>query len=196
MIRVLFLAIVGLLILLYKDSFISRFFQDDFLLLKLAQSENFFAPIANFPYRPVSINLFYSLGHSLFGPNVIGFHLLNFAFLVGALIFIFLLVKEILQDEKQALFAVFLYAFNISLFPLFYWVATSYFTLVAFFVFGGLYFYFRKNHILSFLFFILALLSNELAVVFPALLFLLSSYLKKVNLRLLLFFFITDIFKN
>ena len=157
-----FILIAGLIIL-YRDSFLSRFFQDDFLLLKLSQQNNFFAPIANFPYRPVSIQIFYSIGRFLSGDNPAGFHLLSFLFLLGALFFIF----KISKSKLATLF----YAFNISLFPLFFWVATSYFVLAAYFTFGTIYFFLQKKP-WSIFFFVLGLLSNELVLVLPALILL------------------------
>lgn len=165
------LLILGLAFL-YRDSFMAKFFQDDFLLLKLAKTTNPFIPIQNFPYRPLSVQLFYSLDLS-----PLGFHLLLFSIFVGALYFVYKL-----SNWQTAV----IYAFNISLFPLFYWVATSYFVLAAFFTFGSAYFYKNSKILLSLTFFILGLLSNEIVIVLPLLL-LLTKISKKV-----LWFFIVD----
>lgn len=157
------------LVILYRDSFFSRFFQDDFILLEIAKTRGLFEPIPNFPYRPVSIQIFYSLSRD---PFVL--HSLMFLFFLLGLYFVYKLTKD--------RFVVFLLAFNISLFPLFYWVATSYFSLAFFFVFAALYF----NNIFLF---VLGLLTNELVVVFPLLLLLWSWFKNKIEAKKLLPFF-------
>lgn len=160
------------LIILYRDSFFARFFQDDFILLEIAKTRGFLEPIPNFPYRPIAIQFFYSLSRD---PFVL--HSLMFLFFLGGLYFVYKLTKD--------RFVVYLLAFNISLFPLFYWVATSYFSLAFFFVFAALYF----NNIFLF---ILGLLTNELVVVFPILLLLWSWFKNQINIKKLLPFFIVS----
>lgn len=184
MIKSAFLLIVFLLGLVYWDSFSSPFFQDDFLLLNLSKGNNFFAVLPNFPYRPVSIHLFYSLGRALFDQNVVGFHLLMFAFFTGTLVFLYQIAKKITLSSKVAVLTVFIYSFNVSLFPLFYWVATSYFVLGSFFLFGAIYFYLSKSKnslLLSAVFLIFGLLSNEIVLVFPGLLLSLGLLTKRID---------------
>jgi hypothetical protein len=161
--------VLGLTVL-YRDSFFAPFFQDDFILLNIAKTYGLFEPIANFPYRPLAIQFFYNLSSN---PFVL--HIVMFLFFSGGLFFVYKLTKN--------WFAVYLLAFNISLFPLFYWVATSYFTLAFFFVFAALYF---GNIFL----FILGLLTNELVVVFPVLFLLWSWFKNKIEVKKLLPYFI------
>lgn len=169
-----------LLAFIYRNSFFARFFQDDFLLLKLAKAGDIFTPIANFPYRPLSIQIFYGLGFKLFGENPFGYHLLLFLIFIGALFFVYKL-----SNWQTTI----IYAFNISLFPLFYWVAASYFVLAAFFTFGAIYFYQKSKILLALLFFVLGLLSNEIVVVLPILLL-----LTKISRRVLIFFFVDALY--
>lgn len=143
----------------YRDSFTSAFFQDDKILLGLANTGNPFRIIANFPYRPISQEIFYRLNYLAFGLNPTGYHLALFAFFVGSLVLIYKLSRSFL--------AVFFYALNISLFANFYWIATSYFTIGAFFFFLTQYFYVRKKALLTTITFILAMGSNEIAFVLP-----------------------------
>lgn len=167
-----FLLMIFLLAVFYWPSFSARFFQDDWTLLAVARSNDYFSPISGFPYRPFSIGVFYSLGAFLFGESVLGFHLLLFLFFCGLAGFVYLLANKILRQESLGLTATVLFVFNVSLFALFYWVATSYFTLGAFFVFASVYFFLDKGscrHAVSLIFFVLAILSNELAIVTPAL---------------------------
>lgn len=123
-----FLFLILLLAFIYRDSFISRFFQDDKILLNLPLTV-----IPNFPFRPVSQQFFYQVCLLVFGLNPVGYHVVIFIFLIGTLWFIFQLAKQIFQHDDSALAVVFFYAFNISLFANFYWIATSYFTIGAFF---------------------------------------------------------------
>ncbi len=179
-----FLGLLFGLVIFYRDSFFSLFFQDDFLLLKLSKQGNFIAPIPNFPYRPIAIQAFYSLGSLISGNQPFGFHLLSFVLFSGALLFVYLLSSQILKNPSAARLGTLFYAFNISLFPIFFWVATSYFVLAAFFTFGALYFFMRSgswSFTMSLIFFLLGLLSNELVLVTPVLLVLIN-YLQKTRL--------------
>ena len=98
-------------------------------------------------------------------------------FFLGGLYLIYKITKSY--------FVVFLVAFNISLFPLFYWVATSYFSLAFFFVFAALYFN-------SLPIFILGLFTNELIVVFPILYLLWSWFKNKIEIKRVFPFFLVS----
>lgn len=178
--------------LLYRESFISPFFQDDFELLAKAKPENFFIPVPDFHFHPISNQLFYFTSKALFGQNVLGFHLLLFLAFILSLWILYLVSKLLLHSDKKALLSVFFFAFNISLFAYFYWVAVSYFVLGTFFFFLTIYLYLKKN-VWAYLAFLAALLSNELNFVLPGILILLSWYFRMWSKRL--WFFITiDLF--
>ena len=72
------------LILLYRDSFFARFFQDDFILQNIAKTSELLEPIPNFPYRPIAIQFFYSLSSD---PFIL--HSLMFIFFLGGLYLIY-----------------------------------------------------------------------------------------------------------
>lgn len=164
--------LILLIAVIYRDSFISPFFQDDKILLNL-----FFWPTANFPYRPISQALFYHVSYFLFGLNPLGFHLIIFIFFAGTVILIFELAKYFLHDENKAMVATFFYALNISLFANFYWIATSYFTIGAFFFFLTIHFYTKKKWLFTAGAFLLAFGSNEMALVLPVI-FLMINWLE------------------
>ncbi len=172
--RVLLLAVViGLICaIVYRDSFFSPFFQDDKYHLSLVNQGNPLQVIKNFPYRPISLQLFYTLGWFLFGNNVFGFHLLLFLVFVTSLVFVYKLALHFLTNPEKSLVCTFIYALNISIFANFYWVAVSYFVFAALFLFSSFYFYvqLKKFSLVSIVLFALALLSNEIAVVFPLIL--------------------------
>lgn len=182
--------LVILVALVYRNSFTSPFFQDDLVLLNLAKRGNFLQPIANFPYRPVSQPIFYWFSSSLFGANPVGFHWLLFLFFIGTLILVFKIAGVLLKDNKQAIFAAFFYATNVSLFANFYWIATSYFTIGAFFFFLTIYFYLSKKPIPCLTSYILAIGSNEIALMLPFV-FILVGWFKNFWPRELWLYFVT-----
>ncbi len=192
-ITVLFLSIILLLAWVYRDSFNSRFFQDDKILLNLSTRFSWWYPIPNYPFRPVSIQIFYGTSMRFFGLNPLGYHLVLFSFFTGTLWLIYLISQEIFHDKVKSLFTVFFYALNISLFPLFFWIATSYFSIGGFFFFLTIYLFLQKGFIslmLALFSFLLALGNNELAFVTPLILFLFSGYFRFRYKRLTPFFLI------
>lgn len=161
--HLIILAILILVALVYRNSFTSRFFQDDKLNLELAASQNFLAviPGANH-FRPVSVQGFYLLGETLFGYDPLGYHLLGFAVFAVTLFLIFQTAKLITGNQKQSLIVTFLYGLNISLFANFFWVANSQFVLGGLFFFGSLLLFYSKKLVwLAVPVFLLGLLSNE-----------------------------------
>lgn len=181
------LIIIVLTAFVYRDSFTSRFFQDDSLLLKMAQTTPIFTPISNFPYRPVAIQLFYGSAFNIFGLNPTGYHTILFLAFCATIYFVYLIAKELLGKSDPAIITAFFYALNISTFANFYWIANSYFSLGALFFFATIYFYLRNGRlplILFYLSFILTLGSNELAITIPILLAIISWYQNKWRNRL------------
>lgn len=164
----LFLAgLIILLVIIYRPSFVSPFFQDDALLLKYASPAYFLTPVPPFHYHPIANQIFYFLGKSLFGMNVTGYHLLLFIATSLSLVFIYKLAKILLPSKNKAIFTTFFYAFNVSLFANFYWIAVSYFVLGGLFFFACAWSFFQKNKIMApitLLLFALSAGSNELAI--------------------------------
>jgi hypothetical protein len=176
----LFLVVAGL-VLVYFPGFTARFFQDDWLILELAKSGNWLTPLAGNNFRPLAFQGFYGLGLWLFGRNPLGFHLLLFIFFCLTLYFIY---------KLSDLFTAFLYAFNVSLFAFFYWVATSYFVLAGLFVFSSTYFFTKNKGVIGFILFLAGLLTNELVVVEAGLLLLLRKFRQGVVIAITGFLFI------
>ncbi|MCL4389950.1 MAG: hypothetical protein M1484_01200 [Patescibacteria group bacterium] len=170
------LPIILLTAFVYRASFTAPFFQDDKILLNLATGGNLFAPIPNFPYRPISQALFYKICFFFFGLNPLGYHLALFAFFVGTVILVFLLAQRFLDSWTRAWLVAFFYALNVSLFANFFWIATSYFSIGGFFFFLTIWLYFQKNAWPALVSFILALGSNEIAFVLPLILIIASWF--------------------
>lgn len=149
------LIIICLTAFVYRDSFTSRFFQDDAILLKISQTVSVFNPIPNYPYRPVAIQLFYGPAFNMFGLNPTGYHIILFVAFCATVYFVYLIARELLGKSDPAIITAFFYALNISIFANFYWIANSYFSLGAFLFFATIYFYLKSGK-LSLVFFYLS----------------------------------------
>lgn len=178
------IVLIALLVaFIYYDSWNSRFFQDDKIHFRIiSTSANFLAPTANWPYyRPVAINLFYTLSKTLFGTNPFGYHLILFLAFTATLFCFAHLAKTFLKSNRRALVGTLFYATNVSLFGDFYWIAKSYLVLGSLFMFLSVLAYQKKSRwwfLISAASLTLALGSNELGFVLPGL-FLLTDWLKK-----------------
>lgn len=182
--------------LIYRESFLSPFFQDDKFYLNLKFPTDFFRPIPPVHYHPISNQLFYTLSQLFFGYNYLGFHLVLFVFFCATIIVIANLSQIFLKDRLKSLLVAFFWGLNVSLFPNFYWVAISYFVLGAFFFFSSLYYFLlpgKKSLIISFILFLLSLGSNELGFIFPAIVLLFCWYRNFSWKRALPFVVITPI---
>lgn len=170
------------LILIYNDSFTSPFFQDDKTLLDLSVSQNWFQPIPNFPYRPISQPLFYLLSFKLFGNFVFGYHLVLFIVLATNNLLVYKIAKLLSKNSLVAVNTTLIYALNLSLFANYYWIATSYFSIGALLFFAAIYFYIGmgfKKKLLATLFLVLAVFSNEIALVLPLLFLMIDLWLRR-----------------
>lgn len=176
-----FLLLLGLVAFIYRDSFTSRFFQDDKLNIDLAASRDFFAviPGANH-FRPVSVQGFYFLGALVSGNNPLGYHLLAFVIFAGTLVLVYKTALLLTKNPQQSGIITFLYATNISLFANFFWIANSQFVIGGFFFFlSTLAFYHKKFSWLALPVFLLGLAGNEQILSLVLVLPLISVLLKK-----------------
>jgi len=177
---------------LFKNAFSTYFLNDDFFFLKItrinsfSQFVNFFSPIRQYSYKPVSTEVFFFLIH-LFKENVFIAHLLGFLiFFVG----IYYLYKTILLLTKNKLLSrltVALYAINFTHVFQLYYLGTM--QEVALFTFIAISFYklLSGKNIQAIVFFVLALLSKETAVLFVSFLILFKFFTdKKIEWRRIL----------
>src|SRR3989344_8152437 len=78
-----FVFLFALTAFLFRNAFTTYFFNDDFFFLKIArinsfhQFINFFSPVRQYSYKPISTEVFYFLIH-LFNDNIFVAHLLGF----------------------------------------------------------------------------------------------------------------------
>lgn len=173
---------------IFKNAFSTYFFNDDFFFLRISKIDNFqqfinfFSPIREVSYKPVSQEVFYFLVH-LFKENVFIAHLLVFLVYFIGLYYLYKVIFVLTRNRLLSNLSTFFYAINFTHVFQLYYLAT--FQDVAIFTFLILTFYnFLKGNKLSpLIFFVLALLSKETAVLFIPFLILykLVSSNKKIN---------------
>lgn len=179
---------------LYRDSFNAYFFQDDWFTLKISDAHNladffnFFIPRTDvIYYRPLGMQLPFFLLRSIFGLNPFPFHLLTFITHAVNILLVFLLLRFLFKEDSLSLIASFLYGTSIVHYTPFFWSATYAFVLGPTFFFLSFIFFLRflrKGSIsywLSIAFYLLGLLTNELVVVLPMILFFYLFIFQKVK---------------
>lgn len=152
---------------------------DDFFFLKISNVKslsgfiNFFniihGPDGFEMYRPLTTQVFYFIGERMFNFNPIWLHIISFVFFFGILFLIYKLSLA-LFSKQVALPAVFLYAVSATHFGQLYYLAAFQELGMTFFVLLTCLLFLRNKYFLSFVFFVLALMSKETAVVIPVLL--------------------------
>jgi len=188
-----FLALILLSFIIFLPSFKAYFTHDDFfhlLIAKPAGLNNFLSffditqSYQGYPhFRPLTTQVFYSLAW-IFDLNPLPMHILNFVIYIVVSILIYDLFKVIGFNEKAAFIGLFLYITSATHFGRIYFLSTQEFGYSLFVLFSLILFikYIKTNHkfynILCIFFYILALLSKEVAVVTPLLIFLTVTYVK------------------
>src|SRR3989344_3640267 len=187
------LIIIGLIILFFTPSLVNYFSADDWFHLrvsnidKLSEFLNFFsfektAQTITF-YRPLPTQVFFFVFQKLFGLNPIPYHLFVLLCFGLSLYLINKLAVVLLNSEKKALITTLIYGFSVSNFTRLYFLAAFQEIALVLFSVACILTFFKKKYILSYLFFILALLSKETAVVLPLILVILDWGRKKLNLK-------------
>lgn len=183
--------ILFLILILFTPSLLIFFSADDWFHLRLAQiggvSEflNFFsfsdtAQSASF-YRPLSTQVFFFVFHSLFGLNAF------FYYLFGLLLFALILIQlknlvSLLFPKISPVTALVVYGFSVTNFTRLYFLSAYQELFMVLFALLALNAHLRSQGKKTLLFFILALLSKETAVVIPGLILLIDLYQGKLKL--------------
>src|SRR3990167_6080232 len=182
---ILFLSFV-LPLTIFFPSFSAFYTNDDFFLLKISNIRtvgeflNFFnfmkCPEGLAVYRPLTTQVFYFLSNRLFDLNPLWSHIISFIFLFAIIYLIFRIALEIFGNQKIASLAALLYATSASHFGHLYYLATFQELGMTFFVLLSCLFFLKTKKLAAFIFFILALMSKETAIVTPFLLILISWF--------------------
>lgn len=180
-------------VILFYPSFFVFFTNDDFYLLNISNATSlkefflFFNPFEQYKglgmYRPLTTQVFYFLGRSLFNLNPFYLHIISFIVFFSIIYLVYKLILLLAKNEKVALISAFLYATSASHFAHLYYLATfQELGMTLFFILSLIFFirYLSKNnrklYFLSVVFFVFSLMSKETAVVLPFVL-LLTAFL-------------------
>ncbi len=184
--------------ILYYPSLFGFFTHDDFFHLKISQVASFkeflnFFNILNAPegwgfYRPLTTQVFYFLGRTLFNSVPFWMHAFSFVVFFLIIILVYRLALILTKKETVAILTAFLYATSATHFGHLYFLGTFQELGLAFFFLMSvlLFVQFLKNNTLlyyffSIIFFLLALTSKETAVMLPLVLLLVFGFTKLNN---------------
>ena len=174
------LLITLLSLIVFLPSFRAFFYQDDFIHLffsrnsaDVIKSFNLFIP-GGYPfYRPVSTQLYYFSLSGLFGLKPFYFHVVNFLIFSTNICLVFFLIKRLTGRVEAATLGTVVFAINAThIAPLYSAANVQELLLVLFSLISVI--LFDRSSPFSILFFLLALMSKETAVMLPGILFLLA----------------------
>ncbi len=174
--KLVFIAILSLPILFF-NAFNMHYFGDDFAFLKASRVSsmqdflNFFNPVRETFYRPLSSEVFYAL-HHVTGYNVQLAHILVFLVFAIGLIGLFKLLTNIHINKTFAELIVAMYSIHFSHVFQLYWFATFQEVLLFTSLVGALLYAVKGSVKTSLVLFVVVLLSKETALVFLPLLIL------------------------
>lgn len=181
-------------LILFGPSFNYYFFQDDWFVLKTVTSSTL-GQLFSFNndvvyYRPVGMFTFFLLSKMTFGLNPQAFHLVAYLFNFVNIILVWLLIYKMFQNKTSAFISSLLYSTAAFHFMSFSWLSLTWNIIgTSFFLLAIYFFYDPKKQTsyfksaISLVFFILALLSSEFALLFPVSIVLLEIFLKPNTLR-------------
>ena len=195
---ILVLLILG--IIFYFPSLFYDFVGDDIVLLIPNQYINGSIPISFFDffkpnyimgeiYTPLTF-IIYWLIIKIFGINSFALHFVNIIFYIFSSIALFYLLKKIINNYSVVFFATILYILHPCHIECTVWISGLGYNISAFFFFlSFLYFIIafdedkKLNYIFSVLFYVLAILSQPIAIVLPAILFLWVYFFRRNILK-------------
>ncbi len=188
-----------LIIFLFQRAFKINFFLDDYFFLKISRASslndfvNFFSPVRGYSYKPMATELFYFLLISLKYRVFIG-HIIVFAVYFIGLYYLYRLVRQLTKNQLLGYLSVFIYGINFIHVYQLYWFATFQEIMVFTALTVAFYYFLNRKYFLSFIPFVIALLSKETAILFVPFLFLFTAVFQKKDLRkktAVLFFYLT-----
>jgi hypothetical protein len=188
-------ALVSLVLIgFYWRAINAWFYQDDFGWLHLGlgpapmrfSAKLLFAPKAHGNIRPWSENLFFwGLGR-LFGMNPLPFHLVILATVIGSLFLIYAIVRKISGSELAAASAPLFWIVNPCFSPSMAWASICNETQYVFFVLLALWLFMNGRYWLQAMIFVVALGSQETAVMYPVIASLYAWLYERSKVRLTL----------
>lgn len=181
-------------LILFAPSFNYYFFQDDWFVLKTVSTSTI-SQLFSFNnnvvyYRPVGMFIFFLLSKMTFGLNPQAFHLVAYLFSFGNIALVWLLVYKVFQNKTSAFVSSVLFSTAAFHFMSLSWLSLTWNIIGTFFFLLAIYFFYdpksQTSHLksaISIIFFILALLSSEFALLFPISIIVLELFLKHNSFR-------------
>ena len=161
--------------------------------LSLSGSHEIFTSFYVGMYQPITMQL-YALIYSVFGPSATAFHSISLLLHLLNILLVFLLVKRFVRQEVPALFTAGLFALNPLQTESVAWISATSNLLFTTFYLAGLIVYLgyvrNKRPMMlgiTFILFLLSLLSKPAAMTFPVMIFFIDLYFRRRDyLRLIL----------
>ncbi|HAU65307.1 MAG: hypothetical protein UU02_C0045G0004 [Candidatus Woesebacteria bacterium GW2011_GWA1_40_43] len=201
-------------LVMFFPSLFKFYTHDDFYFLKIANTHsisgflNFFNLVKDTEgigvYRPLTLRVYYFLGSNLFNFNPIPLRIISFITFFAIIFLVGKLAKLLTGNAKIGVLSSFLYAVSVTHFGQLYYIGAFQELFLTMLFLASVIFFVKyeidtkakhssRNLILSFLFFILTLMSKETGVVLPVIFVLTHFYLKitrqaKVSIKKLMFF--------
>jgi len=180
------LLIIFFSLLIFSPALVNFFSSDDWFHLRISQINNFgdfLSFFSFFPndhsaafYRPLSTQVFFFVFQKLFGLNTLPYYIFVFLVFGLSLFLVYRLAQHVFNNQKQSLLALLFYSFSVTHFTRLYFLSAFQEILMTVFVLLAVLTYFKKPSwkidLLTALFFILALLCKETAIVLPLILIL------------------------
>jgi len=173
--------IILLPLVIFRRSFSVYFFQDDFFALSISEISKlkdlfrFFVPRDDIQfYRPLSVEIYYFINRSLFGLNPLPFHIIGWLFFFINILLVYSLSSFYLNKKISSLIITLLYATSSIHYDSLFWLANFSYILGTTFYFLGFYIYKKyssKFYAIIFTVFIFGLLSSELLITLPIVIF-------------------------
>lgn len=187
-----FLLLFGLTIFVFHSIFYINFTADDYFVLQMVKTKNFtsfirlFLPLQNVVYyRPLGIQLYFWLSKVVFAMNPFPYHLLGFFIHTMNIFLVFLIIKKITASKLSAFMATFLYGISVVHFLSLAWVVNFSYLLVTFFYFLAFFLWLESKTYPFLLVVSLGLLTNELMITLPIVLFFYSILFNKKSRSLI-----------
>jgi hypothetical protein len=187
--RFLLLTFLASFAIFYPSLFVF-FTNDDFFFLNIGRAGNIreflnFFSLAGGPegfgmYRPLTTQAFYFMSWKFLNLSPFPLHIISFMFFFAIVYLVYRLSAEITKNEKVGLISAFLYAVSATHFGQLYYLAAFQELGMTLFVLLSCLTFVKGKNVLSFIFFVLAIMSKETAVVTP-LLFVLIYFFRKYN---------------
>lgn len=170
-------------LLFYHPALTTYFSQDDFFHIKISQTDgsaaSFLKLFGFYPfeergiafYRPIFREVFFNIFYGLFGLNQLPYRLFAFFVHFANVVLVYMLLQRMFGRRELSLFAAFFYGVSAANVATLYYLTGGIQSLGAtMFILLTLILFWDGRRKLSFLTFLLALGSHELAAVLPALL--------------------------